>query len=340
MTDTIRPARTRLPLSIWVVALWLPLLLIAVAVAVQLAWMPTLPDPIAIHWGPGDQADGFGPVWSLTVLTAALGVGLTAMLALFLAFSRAGGPAPMHKFIAVVSLAETIFLGGAITASLGAQRGLADAQQAPGTGGWMLLFGGLAVGAGLLAWFLLPRAVNPTPDTAEVDSLDLAPGERGVWIATSGMSKASLIVMFSVLALAVVATVVPVAIEPTLWPLVLISVLLVVVAFVIGVAWRVRVDATGLEVRALPLGVPRMRVSASEITSATVRQVDPLAEFGGWGWRYMPGNGWGIVGRRGEAIEVVRRAGTRLVVQVDDAATAASLLTSYAQKAAEAGNAR
>ena len=68
MTESTRPPRTRLPLSIWAVGVIAPALVWVAAVVVQLAWLPELPDSVAIHWG-ADGPDGFAAPWTTIALT-------------------------------------------------------------------------------------------------------------------------------------------------------------------------------------------------------------------------------------------------------------------------------
>lgn len=323
-------ARARMPLSVWIVAVALPLLVSAVAIAVQLAWLPQLPDPIAIHWGT-DGVDGFGPVWTTTVLTAALAVGLTGMFAAFLATARGAAPTATHKLLAVISLSESIFVGIVVTASLGIQRGLDDASDAPDLGSWIPVALGVAAVAGVIAWFAMPKAVSAVPDAAPSEPLHLTPGERSVWLAEARLSGGATTVILLAVGVSVAVSVFAVVVSDwQLWPILFVPLLLLVLCAA-GVAWHVRVEPSGLTVRARPLGWPRVRIPASDIARVDVSQVEPLAEFGGWGWRWAPGRSFGVISRGGEAIEVTRRDGRRFTVTVDDAATGASLLAAYAQ---------
>ncbi len=334
MTTSDRPPRARLPLSYWVVAVGLPLIAGAVAVALQLAWLPQLPDPIAIHWGQGGP-DGFGAPWSSLALTAGLAVGLTAMFAGFLATARGAAPTVTHKLLAVLSLVTALFVGGTVTASVAVQRGLDDARDAPGIDGLLglALLGSLLVG--VVAWFMLPKAVRTGTDATPARPVTLVPGERSAWIATTRVPTGALAAILGGLGIVLAAAVFAIAIsDGALWPIAIAPLLLLVLAS-IGTVWRVRVDATGLLVRSLPFGWPRLRIPATEIVRVSTAHVDPLAEFGGWGWRWSPGNGFGVVTRGGEAIEVMRSAGRRFVVTVDDAATGAALLAAYTASATE-----
>ncbi|WP_418277393.1 hypothetical protein ACNHYB_05475 [Isoptericola jiangsuensis] len=109
--------------------------------------------------------------------------------------------------------------------------------------------------------------------------------------------------------------------------------ILLVVPVVMGVNLMrsvvdVRIDASGLTVRAM-IGRPRLHVPARDVLRAEVRtHVSPLTDFGGHGWRTNPGEVRGVVLRDGEALTVDRRDDAPVVVTVDDAAGAARALSS------------
>jgi hypothetical protein len=112
------------------------------------------------------------------------------------------------------------------------------------------------------------------------------------------------------------------------WPLAIVPV--VIALSILGTAsWRVRVDGNGLTVRPT-LGWPQYRVALADVASARTTDVVPLGEFGGFGLRWGLGGRVGIITRGGEALEVQRRNGRAVIVTVDDAATAAGLLTALA----------
>lgn len=333
---TRRP-RTRQPLSIWIVAVVLPLIVTAVAVAVQLAWLPALPDPVAIHWDGDGGPDGFAPAWVAVALTAALGVGLTALFAVFLATARGASPTATHKLLATTSLGVSVLVGALVTASLGIQRGLADARDAGGLDGWLALGFGVAVVVGVGAWVLLTRAVSPASDAVTARPLRLDPGERSVWIATTRLSTGAAVAIVAAIGFAIAACVFAIAVtDGAVWPIAGVPILLLAMCAV-GLVWRVRIDPTGLTVRSQPFGWPRNRIPVADIAEVETSQVDPLAEFGGYGWRWAPGRSFGVVTRAGEAIEVTRRDGRRFTLTVDDAATGAALLAAYAEVEASAG---
>lgn len=63
--------------------------------------------------------------------------------------------------------------------------------------------------------------------------------------------------------------------------------------------------------------------------------LDPLADFGGWGSRWVIGTNrkgrWGIITRRRPCLELFRHDGRFIVVPLDDAGTAAAVLETYAK---------
>jgi len=116
-----------------------------------------------------------------------------------------------------------------------------------------------------------------------------------------------------------------------IWPLGLLALLLAGLLTTM-VAFDATVDERGLLARGL-LGWPTLRVPLDEVVEARATTIHPFKEFGGWGYRVGRGGRTGIVLRTGDALEV-RRTGDRIaVVTVDDAATAAALLNTLADRA-------
>jgi hypothetical protein len=313
--------RPRLPLL--VVAVLLPLGISIVGIAVALGGLPA--HELAVHWGPDGTPDGFAPSWTVVVGMGVLAVFGPLLFGIPLLASGRGGPSLVQKFLASTSLGFA-----ALMAAIGCWTvlGQQDPAAAPPALGIGLGIGfGSAVVAGVLGWVLLPPVVPmPVGSTASAAPLPLAPGERAVWIgrtrlATGGLIAISGAVLFALCAAALVVVVT----DGGAWPVLLVPAVLVLV--LIGTsAWTLRADSTGLTVRS-SLGWPVFRVPATSIDSAARVDVNPLGEFGGWGIRWGTGRRTGIVMRAGEALEVRRHGGRILVVTVDDAGTAASLLT-------------
>ncbi|MGK5641204.1 hypothetical protein ACSNOK_23245 [Streptomyces sp. URMC 126] len=95
---------------------------------------------------------------------------------------------------------------------------------------------------------------------------------------------------------------------------------------------RVTVDRHGLTAAPLWAPRPRLRIGLDRVVSADGRTVDAFREFGGWGYRARSGRS-GLVLRSGDALVVRLTTGGEFVVTVDDAATAAALLNTLADRA-------
>jgi hypothetical protein len=310
----------------------LPAAVTLVAVGLMVAWLPQMPPTVATHWS-GGGPDGFGPAWSVPLGTAALGLGLVAVFTgIMLVGTRDGQWGPMLRLLGALSIGINVLLIVGITWAFGAQRGLADPHDAPDIGWQLLVSALLAFGAGLGGWFAQPDVTTDGRTPARtVEPLDLAAGERAMWVRTTSMNRAGVVVIIASIAVLAIATLVVALAGSTAWWVMLgVTVLLVLVA-VTTLVFRVRVDDRGLVVRS-PVGVPRYRVPLDDIAAVAVTTVHPTAEFGGWGIRLAPDGAVGIVLRAGEALQVTRRNGRRFVVTVDDAATAAALLEALSSR--------
>ncbi|KQQ68665.1 DUF1648 domain-containing protein [Microbacterium sp. Leaf320] len=339
MTPEIRRART----AFWWVGVIVPLVLIALASIVVLAWLPDLPEPAAIHWGL-DGADGFGPRWTPLVLLIGLGGGTVLLFALIALFSHrlpqrgAAAPIPQPQWSATARLLGAASLGMAgmmsmlAIASTAAQRGLADAADAADITPWVAAFLLVMVGLGVAGWFLQPAVpISTESSTATATPLLLTDHERAVWIKTVTVAPAGQVVLgigvFVVIAMSVLLLAQGIAAG---WITAAVAAVLLVLVTT-SLTFRVRASAAGLRVRSV-VGWPRVEIPAAEIASTRAVQVDPFAEFGGWGYRFGVDGRRGIVLRKGDAVEVTRTNGRVFLVTVDDAATAASVLAAAAQR--------
>lgn len=317
-----------------IVAVWIPVLLTTVTVILLLTWLPQVPATVAIHWGRGGEPDGFGPAWSVPLLTAAVGYGLAALFGVIaLGTRRSGEWGPTLRFLGALSCGTTAFLLVLVTVSFATQRGLADASDAPSVG--LPLVAGLVAGAlaGAAGWFAQPAVtVSGGSGEAAVSAVALSEGERAAWLRTTTMSRAAMVAIAGVtLLMAVLAVVFGVSGGELWWLFAALALLFAVLAATTFV-FRVSVTESGLRVQSL-VGLPRFSVPLAEIESVSVVRVDPAAEFGGWGFRLGIDGRFGIVLHAGEAIQVERRHGRPLVVTVDDAQTGAGLLAALVGRA-------
>ncbi|MFH8249700.1 DUF1648 domain-containing protein [Microbacterium sp. B2969] len=315
------------------VAVVLPLLITVVAIVAQLVVMPQLPDPVAVHWNASGEADGFAARWLYPVMTLLIAGGLPLLLALTsLPGLRRGHGGPTYRFMGAAALGLSAFGAVLLTWLMVMQAGLADATEAPSV--WPALVGGLVAAAvgGVGGWFLQPHVAQPEPETLPATTISLRPGERAVWMRTVSIGRgaaAGILLGTVAVAVAAVAVYLAGADAAVVWLMAGLTALLIVLAAT-TLAFHVRVDEAGLEVRSA-LGLPRFRVPLAQVSRATAVEVNPMGEFGGWGIRLVPGR-FGIVMRTGQAIEVWRAGGRRFVVTVDDAATGAALLQALAER--------
>lgn len=311
------------------VAVVLPAALTLAAVIVQLVVLPSVPDPIAVHWGGPGAPDGFGPAWLSPVLTVAVGFGLPLLLAATsLPGLRRGGRGATYRLLGAVAAGLSALAAVLFTWTLVMQAGLADAADAPAIWAPLIASYVAAIGVGALAWAVQPKAPRaPEPaETSTPSPLALGDGVKAVWLRTVTLPRgATAAIAAACLLVAGLAVGAWLTAAPTGSALIvsLCAVVLVVLAAT-TTAFHVRVDDSGLRVVSA-LGIPRFHVPLGDIESVSVVDVNPMGEFGGWGIRLAPGR-FGVVLRRGEAIEVERRGRRYFVVTVDDAERGAALL--------------
>lgn len=316
------------------VGLWLPIALVAVSTAAQVALLPQLPDRVASHWNAAGVADGFAPAWSFPLVMFAVGVGTIALIAgtALVGTSRTSGPVDL-RFMTAITLGTAGFLGLLSLGLLAGQVGLDDPATA--STGWQLPVAGLVLGVllGVVGWKATLRSEENGPDGSTPEALILGRQEKAVWLRTATMSRGAMTGLGVALAAGVTGAVVTaLAGEPGAWVAV-VSLALVLVVGVVLTVFRVRVDGTGLTVTSA-VGWPTVHIARSDIRLVQVVQVNPMAEYGGWGWRHSPSGGHGIVMRSGEALRITRTDGRLFTVTVDDATTAAALLRTYQEREA------
>lgn len=306
-------------------ALGVPAALAAVTVAVALSWRDRLPDPVASHWGP-DGIDGSSSLVGLLVPLVAMTLAFAAVL---WAVGYFWGSAAMTRRFAVgTAVWVAVFVDALVVVMLAAQLDVATAADARDLGAGLAaaIVGALAV-AGTVAWLIPgdPRRPTGAPIPAGAPRLALPESETATWVRRVRWVHPAWIVAGSLGFAAAMG-----AATRSWW------FALAIAAFLVGLlvtvtAWTVTVDRHGLVAHSR-LPRPRVVVPLEEVEHAEVVRVNPLREFGGWGLRTGLGGRVGVVVRKGEALEVVRTGGRRVVVTVDDAATGAALLNTLAAR--------
>ncbi|MFD4292187.1 DUF1648 domain-containing protein [Rhodococcus sp. NPDC058532] len=328
MTDSMETPRVSWPRAL-VAALAAPLLVGAVAVVLFGAWSADLPDPLAVHFGPGGDADGFASPgaarWSVLLGPATAAVLVTVLVLITrrdLRTARTGvaAAAGIGSFVAAVPLLMAA-----------PQRGVADAADVT-VPVWGLV---AAAVIGAIAALLGARAVpSPGParasdaPPADAPRIPLADRERVAWSGSASMPRW----------VGVGVGVVPVVVAGALLATGGASALLVLVVAVISAALmalvlapvRVGIDHRGLTARGL-VPVRAITIPLGEVAEARAVTVRVLNGFGGYGYRIGP-RGVGLIARPGEALQVTRGDGSRFTVTVDDAAGAAAALNALAAR--------
>lgn len=329
MTAPTRSRRAATPVphraASTLLALVVPVALLAAAVVVALAWRDRLPDPVASHWG-RDGVDGTSSFGALLAVVPALGLP-AAIGGWALAFG-AGRSATVRRAGVAVAVWTSAFTAGIVVVVLRAQLDVATAAQARDLDAELaVVFLAPVVVAVLAAWAMPgdPRRPTTEPVPGSSPRLDLAPGAQASWVRR--VEWVSPVVLLP--ALGAFAALMGVATRSWWLAAALLVFLVVLVGGLTG--WTVAIDERGLVARSR-LPRPRVVVPLDEVVRADVVTVHPLREFGGWGLRLDLHGREGVVLRAGEAIEVTRAGGRRLVITVDDAATGAALLNTLAAR--------
>lgn len=313
-------------------ALWLPVALVALGVAVQLVLLPQMPETIAIHWNGAGVADGFAPAWTQPLMTVVFGLGIPALIAFTsLPGLRRGERGATYRLMGATAAATSALMTVLFTWTFVAQVDGAVPAVWPA----LIASFGTAIVVGVIAWFVQPNEAWHTSHPQPAAPLDIADDERVAWLRTASMAPAAAIGI-TVAVLGVVACTIGAWVAGAdvaiVWALIAVTAVTLSLAAA-TVAFHVRVDGGGLRVTSV-LGIPRFHDPLSDVESAARVEVNPMGEFGGWGLRLSTGRRFGVVLRSGEAIEVLRRSGKRFVVTVDDAATGAALLEALVARAA------
>ena len=339
MTETLLDVRKKARRTFAVLCLWIPLAVFIAIAIVQLAVMPWLPDPVATHWGISGAADGFGAAWTYPAMAVGIGGGVTALIAGMALFEvKSNTQRTQYRFLGAVIGAELGFLGTMMLGLVLTQIGLDDATDAPNSLWVMGIGAALAAVLGVIYYLVLEEPPAEEDARAEVKPLEMAATEHAVWTRAVSMSRVGAITL-SVLLAATFVAVLAVSfavmrdegyLPVSLW-LTLIVVVLMPLVILSSMRFTVTITDDGLLARSV-IGWPKILVKTADMTSAKLVEVSPMAEFGGWGWRFGA-NGQGIVLRAGEGIRIGRAGKGDLTITVDDAETAVALLRRTMERA-------
>jgi hypothetical protein len=305
-----------------------PLVVALVAASVMASWIPRLPAVIAVHWGP-DGPDGYGSVvsWIPFPIVVVLLFGIVAV-----ATSWKTKPSGLISSSQKIITAMNAFLAGVIgtvaVGSLAVQLDASDPSQVGGIGYVVASAFAAGIVLALAGWLLLPKADDSPPLATDPIPLDVTATERVVWSAALGVTPVVTVVIGAAMALVLGAVILAIAYAGALAAIPA-AILFLVILLAVGTSyWRVTVDRRGFLVRSA-LGWPSVFIPIDDIRSVHVVDVNPTADFGGWGYRWAGHGRSGIVMRSGPAIEVTRTSGKRFVVTADDSPIGAAVLAAF-----------
>lgn len=314
----------------WVALIVWPLVIVVAAVLWYLNFMSELPAQVATHWSRSGP-DGFTAREAVPWVVGSLGLLIPVVTgAVILGIAGQDGG---HRRAAVGFTAGlAVFMTGIMVLSSWDQRGLADGAMARDIE-WPLvasLVGSIVVG--VLAAFTVPgnvpgqtRAHGRVPRSAP--RTELAPGEKAVWSRVIAPGR-----WFWILMIAIVAIMIPLGYLTNSWVFMGLMAAFVAAPMLAFTVFRVTVGESGMIITG-GLGFPRWRLPLEDVTEARVlEEIDPMGQFGGWGYRMGMHGRTGFVVRKGPGLEVERGNGTAWVLTVDEPEEGAALLNTLADR--------
>ncbi len=301
-----------------------------VAVAVSwLLWRDQLPAELASHWSGTGRPDGF----------------MTTRSALTIGLALAGIPAAIALVCSLIPGLRPSILRGTV--------GFAGMISGMGAGVWMIS-AGLTLHAGsaedaVLGWWLaaliasflfgaIPYFVAPKPQfttTKHETRLPLGARESGAWSQTI-TSKFLLWLPVGLIALAA-AILIPAITEGEFYGVWVSAVSLLAGILITAVIahMQVTVDWRGLRIVSTVGRIPLKRIKLEDIAAVEVTEIRP-AEWGGWGYRIMPGRSAVVMGA-GPGLIVTTTSDKQFAVTVGDPDTAAGLLLALRDRKRDGG---
>ena len=314
------------------VSIVLPVLVALMGMWWQWQWRAELPDPIATHWDGSGVPNGFGSLTSSMVMTGVAGMGVPVLIggSALAGAKKAATPRGAFRLNAALAAGTGVFLTLLMTLSVGAQRGLADAQEMGGIGGVLGISFLVGIVVAVASIFLVPAGEVAAKTARSARPIPAKKSERLMWscrVAMNMVVQVLLSVVFlgaGLLALYVARS------EDNMG-----AALFLALAIVVGIGavfsvsrFTVIINQQGIHVRSV-LGWPSYRIALKDVVGARADTINAPAEFGGWGYRINPGKR-GVVLRNGEALRVSQAHGPELVITLDHAEEAASVLMALA----------
>lgn len=305
-----------------VFGVFVPIFAASLGVIAVRVWSARLPEQIATHWS-GTQPDGFmSPVtsaWTLAIVTVVVGGGCSAVAAL------ANALLLMRRMMLVIGSTVVGLITVLQLAVLGKQLDVTDVSNVE-VPGWALGVG-TAVGfsVGLLGASLLRdyrervRADDSPPATLPRADCTLP------IVEPLGAGRVALVVLLVIVGGGAVFTCL---LAESLWPVAIFVPLAILPLSLMR--YELVIDRTRLHVTSL--GMAAFDYSIDEITGASVREVDPFGDFGGWGLRAKGRGNYAVATSKGPAVFVTFANGQRLTITTTHADRIAGTLNTLASE--------
>ncbi|MFD1812372.1 DUF1648 domain-containing protein [Rhodococcus gannanensis] len=292
---------------------------VAVLVTGQL-WSSRLPDTLATHFS-GGIADGFASTsstaWTFVLVIVLVGGGCSAVAALAQALLV------MRRTMLIVGSSVTGLMLALWFGLMSAHLDLAapaDADMSTTPIAVGVLVGGAVgvLGASLLRDHRERRAADERPAA----KLPRGPIDLPI-VTNAGLGTGTTAVL---LGIAAVVTVGVCRLAGSWW---LLAVFLPVCVLVVGLLrFRVVLDESGL--RVYNMGMCAIGYGVDELAGASVTEVAPFKDWGGWGLRVNGRGNYGVVTETGPALVFEAANGQRLTITTDRATEMAGALNALA----------
>lgn len=294
-----------------VLLLWLPA---AVILITWTLWNDRLPSELPTHWG------GSGPADAVTATTVLFGwlIAIAAVAALvgsILLLVPLRGAWTQRAIGAVCAAVGAIVLSmwlGSAASSIG----VSDPYTVE-LGAWVLL-AFIAPAYGLVPLVLLPRGTAPpvtVQNTTPVEPFPQAPTQTAAWSRTisSGLFLAATALMLALGVALFIPLLVWEGVGAVGWAMIpYAGAVMLVAAFC---SFRVTADRRGLRVTSTLLGIPLKRIAPESIATVEAAELDPL-QWGGWGYRIMPGRS-AIILRKGPGLVITQTNNKQFAITLD-----------------------
>lgn len=302
---------------------------VAVVGASWLLWQDRMPAEIASHWSGTGQPDGVMTSGGM-LATSLLLTGLPGVIGFVAAGISTLRPALLRGILGIAGMISGMGAGAwLISAGLTVRAGSAEGAVL----GWWL--------AALLASFLfgaIPYFIAPKPKfTTEKYERRMPMGEQesGAWSRTI---TSKMLLWMPVVLLGVTGVLFFPAFtegDPSSIWIGVSTMLLSTVAIALIAHVQVTVDWRGLRIVSTLGRIQLKRIPLENIVAVEVTEIRP-SEWGGWGYRVMPGRSAVVMGA-GPGLIVTTTAEKQFAVTVDDAETAASLLLALRDRKHDGG---